>query len=185
MKYRLIICLLLLSLHNIFAGKTVTKDIENSMFVTISGSSTVNQFQLISNNVIINPGHIGNKNNCYFIEMPVYDFKSGNRKITSDFRKLVKAEYYPTISIAIRSDELKTNGHKVSHVNGTVTLAGQEHQTCIAYTALPTKQKKLRIQGKATLKLTSFNLQPPTKLFGAIQVHDRIFVNFVLYVEPH
>ncbi|MCF8362567.1 MAG: hypothetical protein K9G70_08085 [Prolixibacteraceae bacterium] len=185
MKYRLIICLLLLSLHNIFAGKSRTKDIENTTFVTISGSSTINQFQLINNNVTIKPGNLATKNNCYFIEIPVHDFESENRKITSDFRELVKAEYYPTISIVIRSDELKPDNHKISHINGTVTLAGQDHQTRIAYTALPTTQKKLRIQGEATLKLTNFNLQPPTKLFGAIQVHNLIFVNFVLYVESH
>ncbi|MDA3817130.1 MAG: hypothetical protein PF486_07120 [Prolixibacteraceae bacterium] len=185
MKYKLIICLLIFNLHNISAGNTKTKGIANSMFVTISGSSTINQFQLTSNKVIINQQNFIHNNDHYYIEIPVFDFHSKNKKITSDFRELIKAENHPIISIAINPGEIKTHKHKdkTNYITGTITLAGQSHQAQIKYLSTPTINNKIEIKGEAKLNLSYFNLEPPEKLFGAIKVHDRIFVNFVVYVE--
>jgi len=185
MKYKLIICLLILNLQNTFAGNNEINDIENSMFVTISGSSTVNQFQLTSNKVNISQNYFAQNKEHYFIEIPVFSFHGGIKKITSDFRELVKAKSHPTISIAINPDELILNkqNNETSHVNGTIKLAGATHQTQIEYSSSSTAHKNLEIKGKATLNLTHFNLQPPKKLFGALKVHDRIFVNFVFYIQ--
>ncbi len=185
MKYKLIICLLILNLQNTFAGNTDTNNTEKSMFVTISGSSTINQFQLTSNKVNISQNYFTQNKEHYFIEIPVFSFHGGIKKITSDFRQLVKAKSHPTISIVINPDELIFNGENnaTKHVNGTIKLAGETHQTQIEYSSSPTTHNKVEIKGKATLNLTHFNLEPPKKLFGALKVHDRIFVNFVFNIQ--
>ena len=98
---------------------------------------------------------------------------------------------------------LKVNAHpeityelteaKVTEVNessfylettGTLTVAGKAQDVAMVVMGQPQDGGQYTFTGKHDLKMTQFDIQPPTALFGQIEAGDDITVKFTLVVKP-
>ncbi len=118
------------------------------------------------------------------IEMEVRSFDCENRMMTRDLRHTLKADDYPRITIEILSLEIPENpvsGQKVSG-KADITLAGNSRTFDIRWT-LVLEDDRMRLMGKQNFKFTQFDLDPPTKMMGMIQVKNDIVVDFDLSMQ--
>jgi hypothetical protein len=66
----------------------------------------------------------------------------------------------------------------VFEAKGTLGVAGVTNQVTMPVNVLPLGDKKLKISGTATLKMTDFKMEPPTALAGALKTGDAVKVGF-------
>lgn len=157
---------------------------ECKSYISIQGSSNVNRFRLYNESpkVKTTPENITEGNH---IRIPVYDFEASNHRMLSDFYEMVKASKYPFIDIDIEprgmADFDEQSG--LTNFRTTVTIAGKSNTYVVPSAISGCQQRGFMLEGDLEVKLTDFDIQPPTKLLGAIKVNDNVFIKFAFRME--
>ncbi|MCB9293676.1 MAG: YceI family protein [Lewinellaceae bacterium] len=117
------------------------------------------------------------------------DLDCGNRNMNKDLHETLKAGQYPSISIAIREAGLKSgtlladsHGWTSITAKASITVAGVERSAWLQVKAQQTGPETYRFLSQYTIKMTDFNIEPPTAMLGLIKVNDQIEINFDLTV---
>jgi len=101
--------------------------------------------------------------------------------------KSLKEEIFPwikfTSSSFIDDAPIANNSLKKYLLKGTVTMAGIEHDEKIPVVIKHTANGNILIEGVFTLKLTDYQIEPPTVLFGLIKINNQISINFNLFFD--
>ena len=119
--------------------------------------------------------------------IPVNDFECGSKQITSDFLETMKATKHPYIHVRFLSLAAEESTlHKGGTVNGKVaiTIAGITKKYELAYAIPQASSQQIRLKGIQEVCFSDFNLSPPEKLFGLIQVQQDLKVEFILHLRP-
>ena len=66
---------------------------------------------------------------------------------------------------------------------GTITLAGEQRPVTVTAQGQRMDDGLVRIQGRHALRMTDFDIEPPTGLLGLVRAHDDIVVRFDLVVS--
>lgn len=106
-------------------------------------------------------------------------FDCGSRPINKDFHALIQSDEYPEILLEVNRVKIKSESKGVANV--CITIAGIQK-----FYDVPVNIQKGAIsnfEGKLSLNINDFNLEPPKKLFGIIQVKDDIQINFDLKIK--
>ncbi|MFZ6051397.1 hypothetical protein [Halocola ammonii] len=117
----------------------------------------------------------------------VKDFACGMDMMTEDFRELLKVEEHPRIVVTIDRIELPQDGGK--NYSGPVKarirlhLANAERQQVIENASIHQIRQKTIFTGSYETLITSYNLVPPSRMFGAIQAEDTIEVQFAIQMK--
>lgn len=156
---------------------------ESSNYISIMGSSNVNEFQLMnsspdiaeySNQADTNPRYRN-------IRIEVDGFSAENKKMVQDFREMVNAEEHPYIGIAIERRELadfeETSG--MTNFSTIITIAGVSHEYTVPCEVFSQLNAGYTLNGSFSVKLTDFGIDPPEKLLGLIKVNNTVFINFL------
>jgi hypothetical protein len=156
---------------------------EYENYISIKGSSNVNEFELINISPSISeaPETVTNSGTFRKIQIAVDDFTGPNDRMVQDFKEMVDAGNYPLITIFIEQKELadfdETTG--LTNFKTKISIAGVAQK----YTVPCSVESKLDggylLDGSFSLKLTDFKIDPPQKLMGLVQVKDKVFINFV------
>jgi hypothetical protein len=114
--------------------------------------------------------------------MNVADLKSGNGTLDEHMHKALKANEHPTITLKITStpeqQDKWSDGQSLKAI-GELTVSGSK-QPIELEAALSKDGEKFRIQGKKKLLMSSFGIQPPTLMLGALKTKDEIEVTYDL-----
>ncbi|MDB5100334.1 MAG: YceI family protein [Cyanobacteria bacterium RYN_339] len=110
------------------------------------------------------------------VEIPVRGLKSGEGALDDNLYKALKADRYPTIRFA--STHCTVKGSLID-AEGTLTVAGATQPTTVHATG-----DAHHASGTVALKMSSFGVQPPVLLAGAIKCSDQITVHFELVGAP-
>lgn len=105
-------------------------------------------------------------------------FDCGGKGINSDFQKILKSDEHPKIYLFLKELE-SINDKALVHVE--IKMAGVTNKYKIPVTL--TEGNNIFIQGKVNISLKDFEMKPPKKLFGLIEVEDNINIDFKLEVE--
>ncbi len=111
-------------------------------------------------------------------KIPVRLLKAESEQMTRDFLLLLQEDRFPYIDIEF-SENPAVPALEEADLLPTIslTIAGVENRyplTC----RLEFKDGKRILTGTVRLRLTDFNLQPPTKLMGVVKVQDEIRISF-------
>ncbi len=153
-------------------------------FVVIEGSSNVNQFQFINTEPEVqnSAGNIQEEN---LIHIPVHSFETSNNRMLNDFYDMVKAGRHPYIKIEIeprgRADFDEVTG--MTNFRTKVTIAGKSNSYVVPSTMSECDQSGFMLKGDLQVKLTDFDIEPPTKLLGAVKVNDEVFIKFAFRMQ--
>jgi len=111
--------------------------------------------------------------------IPVKDLQTESSYMYSDFLTLLREPEYPQISIKI--DETAAffgNGDSSAATPEIeITLAGVAKRYQISCN-IENEPDSMLIKGTARIRLTDFNLEPPTKMLGMVKVKDEIDIKF-------
>jgi len=149
--------------------------------VHILGTTNVNEFHMEyrESDFCKVPGDFRNESSVIEIEIPASQIQADSKMMLKDFLELIHADKYPTIEIEIDADEITFDEAGKSDLkNILITMNGitKEFKSRTYSDACFANQWCLT--GELKIKLTDFNIQPPTKFLGMVKVRDEIFINF-------
>lgn len=187
MKRLLFYLFLLLSVTMLQAQEDFEKvkiEILPESTLIIAGSTNVNKFDCRFNNDLISKSitvsyvqrEIRLKFSDFDLKFLTDGFDCGNRRMNSDFQDLLVAEHYPDIVISVDKIELVSSEYVKAFI--TVQIAGNEN--CYEF---PVQTGNDRFEGKFKINIRDFNIEPPKKALGLIEVDEMIEVQFNLKIK--
>ena len=117
------------------------------------------------------------------ITVPAEKMDCGNGTMNDHMRKALKVGENPTIVFKLTSyDVSKTASGTAGTLTGTLSLGGQ-HKTVVIPAEGSTEGGALHVTGAYELKMSDYDLTPPSLMFGRIKVRDAVNVKFDLLIK--
>lgn len=119
---------------------------------------------------------------AFSILMEVKSIKSTEGSIMDNKTyKALKSDKYPEITFRL-ADPIAdvphgANGYTVN-AKGSLTIAGVTRQIVMPVKVTINGDNKLVVDGSQRVKMTDYNVQPPTAMFGMLKVGDEITIGF-------
>jgi hypothetical protein len=119
------------------------------------------------------------------LNIPVKEFRCGNRVMESDMSRALKADRHPNVEFSFRElrggvrHDLDTGLYHATVV-GDLTLAGVTRRIEVTVSAQRLSRSAFRIRAVLPLRMTDFEVTPPSAPFGAIRARDNLTVRFDL-----
>ncbi|GAB3419753.1 YceI family protein [Niabella aquatica] len=184
-------CGLLYFFFNEASAQTYQASLLEGSAFTLKGSSNINEFRLVYTGSLRSTNKVQVKKEEARLNVKpgdglhlnVLDFKSPNSYITKDFRKMLQADIYPTLSIEPLSVWLQKNqpGKVAALIN--LTIAGCTRQEVITLTLTEQKATALQCKGSHVISLKKYELTAPKKALGAVQVNDNVTIDMRLNLQ--
>lgn len=168
---------------NVFAEKQEGRNEERQSYISVQGTSNVNEFTLINQHPIPDDEYNGieDSGNYLNVLISVNEFSSENKRMVNDFRQMLQESKYPYIKIGIEPIEFadfeETTG--LTEFSLIITIAGKTNKYNVPCEVFSKLNSGYTITGSFSVKLTDFNIDPPEKLLGLIKVNNEVFINFL------
>lgn len=121
--------------------------------------------------------------NAVDVTMAVEKMDCGNGTMNDHMRNALKAKDFKAINFHLTSYEVAKAADGVGGtLNGTLTLGGVKKNIAIPATGAEFGGA-LRVTGTYLLKMTDYELTPPSLMFGRIKVRDEVTVKFDLVLK--
>lgn len=177
--YLLILFCVIYSNLSAWDNKKSEKPDECKNYVIIQGSSNINHFEFINDNpnIVNSEGSETATLLSHNIRIPVYDFSGPNKHMLNDFYQMLNATQYPYIKIQIDaydSDEESAN----QLLKTQITIAGKTHNYIVPCKIVYCEKEGITLKGNLEVQLSSFNIDPPKKMLGAVKVDNEVFITF-------
>lgn len=196
MKRPATLLLLFLSITFVaFSQKKHLVEIESSTF-TIQGKTNVNTFECeLFQNESERALNVQSQWTAYQLSFEglrlryeVQKFDCSIPAMNSDMQDLLKSSEYPYLFLEIHNIQVDRSNREIERLKVsaevTIMLAGvyQKYQIPDGV-VINRSEEKLTFRGKKTLKMTDFNIEPPTKFFGMVTVTDELKVEFEINMK--
>lgn len=188
-KICLISCMSLFTLTSfVERGKWL---IQSESRLTIYGTSNVSDFvcrmDSYSSKDTLEYNHDPKTSELTFIKnrmtIPIRNFDCGNGQITKDFRHTLQIDKYPHLDVRFLSLQHFAPSQPTVQGYINITLAGKTTRYTVVYEVTRVNTKTLKLVGKQFVNFSDFGLQPPQKMFGLIQVAEKLNVEFDLILK--
>lgn len=162
----------------------------------IEGRSNINEFECQANQYFGEATLIDNGDQIQFqrdeqeqvflqVEIRVDGFECGRNRMNKDLQEALKSSEFPEIKFMFGSAEIMEmpSDHDQAfelEVSGSLTVAGNTRVIRFNTKAYFLETHKVRAIGKTTIKMSDFDVVPPTALMGLIKADDELSVNFDL-----
>ena len=186
----LILLVSVLSTLTIKANEKYKLNQEQSKLI-INGTSTVHDWEMEANEFTCNlSATLSNQN------LSIDDVKficnadkilSDNSIMDSKTHNALKTDDFPMITFTMNSVELisyKEDGFS-GEILGTLSIAGISKHIKIKFTGKLNNQSDLMVEGNVFLKMSDFNVEPPTAMFGALKTGNEIEIVYNFYFNKY
>jgi len=174
----------------LFSQTTVKVDLLKNSWLAIHGTSNVLPFKLVQDGEKLLGKSITmtateSQNKIYLsqnqLAIQVKNFTSENPMALRDFKKLIKADTYPSIKAQLNYIEASPGNEKELYSKGSasvnITIAGVVKQYII-----PVSSNKygeyVSVAGVKKISIRDFGLEPPTEMMGLIKVSEWVSIDF-------
>jgi len=148
--------------------------------ITIAGTSTMHDWTMTSNEANYSAGFevsadgTPTKLNTVTLTVPAESLKSGKGAMDNNAYKALKTDKNKQISFQLTSS--KVTG-KIITCTGNLTIAGTTKPVDVEVT-YEVKNGNMVCKGSKKIKMTDFNVEPPSFMFGSVKTGDEITVTF-------
>lgn len=117
------------------------------------------------------------------VKVPVDKLECSNGTMNDHMREALKSHLNPTITFRVASYDVTkgTDGVKGT-LTGSLSIAGVVKPVTIAAVG-KAEGEMLRVTGSKEIKMTDWDVTPPTLMFGRIKVSDAVTVKFDLLLK--
>ncbi len=178
----------------VYSQVTYTPDPSSRLW--IEGRSNINEFECQANKYFGEASLMDNDDQIEFqrgeqeqvflqVEIRVDGFECGKSRMNRDLQEALKSSEFPEITFLFDSAEIleMPSSHDEAfqlEVKGSLTVAGNSRDIRFNARAYFLESHKVRAIGKTTIKMSDFDVVPPTALMGLIKADDELSVNFDL-----
>jgi hypothetical protein len=164
----------------------------------VHGDATVREFTCVVDRIEGNarfpakkdqvPTQASDERSEAVVQVPVRAFDCGKSRMTRDLQETLEMEQHPEIrfelvhaTMGARTDT-SAQWRRIDAV-GPLTIAGTKRLIRLDAAVRALDDRHFRIRGCLPIEMTYFKIEPPSKLFGLIQVKDRIQVQYDLLAQ--
>jgi len=115
--------------------------------------------------------------------LPVKNLKSGKSGMDNNTYKALHSDANPNISFVLTSATVVSTGGNNYRLNcqGRMSIAGKTNQTELVATGIYNPaDKSFTVTGLKKMKMTDYNVKPPTALLGTIRTGNDITISYNL-----
>ncbi|MFO7845090.1 MAG: YceI family protein [Balneolaceae bacterium] len=114
--------------------------------------------------------------------IPVEDIESGSGRLTKNIHKYLKGDDHPNIIFTLSDVEsVSTEDDEVMiTARGVVNAAGVDNETTMNVEATLNADGTITFAGSHGLKMTDFDIDPPTAMLGSIRARDEFDIVYNL-----
>ena len=159
------------------------KIVKSNSTITVSGTSTIHDWDVISkdfNANILFKDFDTNQINNLSVSVTSESLKSGKSPMDKKTYKALQTDDFKTITfkmVEVKSNKkIDEDSYEVELI-GTMKICGISKQVPINF-LLTRANDGLNITGSCLMKMTDFNIEPPTALLGTIKTGDEISIKF-------
>lgn len=121
------------------------------------------------------------------VDVAVEGLDCGKRRMNRDLYETLRSKSHPQISFQYVSTESMTYLDETDRyeliVNGRLTVAGHTNDIQFPLDAEVLEDGMIRATGKTDLKMTDYNVEPPSALLGLVRVDNELIVHFELFAS--
>ena len=121
-------------------------------------------------------------------QLPTNEFDCGMKMMTKDFQKLLQSEKYPYIGLSIDmlhlNDDYNLDSLYNVGSNAIIQIASQTQIENIQNGYLRNYEGQFILGGSHKIKMTQYNIEPPSKFFGAVKAKEELYIEFEVIFEP-
>lgn len=186
----------LISLLSILAGlmlntalsQSTSYTINGNSQITVAGTSTVHDWIVEINKIQSDLALVSRGNKIAIsntsIEIRVDDMKSGKSRMDRLMHDALKKDKHPEISF--RLDPAQTVIDESMNVKavGSIKIAGVERPVSVDLEGKKIGSNEIHFTGSKSLKMSDYDVDPPTAMLGTIRAGNEITLNFDLYYSP-
>lgn len=179
--------LILIFLGGSVFAQEISIDQENSR-LWIEGRSNVNQFNCRAeryNSKIKPPAE--QRTVEVEVDIAVEGFECGKRRMNRDLNEALMSEKHPFISFEYTdTHSMDFNDSSDQYrliVAGNLTVAGHTRKIEFPMEAVVQEDGTIQATGKTELRMTDYNVEPPTAMLGIVRVDDLFTVHFELFAS--
>ncbi len=201
-----LITVLLLAVFTISAiveeafSRQVTYIPEEVSKLWIEGRSNINEFECQANRYFgeatlfdePNPDFLEEADQRVYlrVEIRVDGFECGRSRMNRDLQQALKSDEFPEI-VFMFDNATMLNGPQEDEdafeieVHGSLTVAGNTRNIRFVTRAYYLEHDKVRAIGNTKIKMSDFDVEPPTALMGLVKADDELKVNFDLIASEN
>jgi len=148
--------------------------------ITIAGTSTMHDWTMTSKEVNYNAGfELGadgtpTRLNTVSVTLPAESLKSGKGAMDNNAYKALKTDKNKQIIFQLTTSKITG---KTIVCSGNLTIAGTTKPVDVDVT-YEVKNGNMVCKGSKKIKMTDFNVEPPSFMFGSVKTGDEITVSF-------
>ncbi|MCW9707295.1 YceI family protein [Fodinibius salsisoli] len=127
------------------------------------------------------------------ITIPVKSLECGKKGMNNDMYDALKAKQYQSIRYQLLSaslmqgDEAATADQEESWMNisttGVLEIAGTQDTTQVIVAGHLISEERFRVKGSKKISMNTYNIKPPTAMFGLIKASSELTVHFDVTVR--
>jgi polyisoprenoid-binding protein YceI len=116
---------------------------------------------------------------------PAEKILSDNSIMDKKTHNALKADDHPQIKFVMKSVEsINRVGNNISGVvNGVLSIAGVSKSVKFQFTGNSENEKSIHVKGIIPLKMSDFDISPPTAMLGALKTGNEIELNYNFYFD--
>lgn len=178
-KTRLLAFLVMVLFHtNVWAQQNYK--VTGTPSITIAGTSTMHDWTMTSKQATsqaqfeIDANGQLTKVNALVVTIPAESLKSGKGAMDKNAYNALKTDKNKDIRFQFTSATI-TGANIVAQ--GTLTIAGSSKPTELTVTGKPAANG-IRFEGSKKIKMTEYNVEPPSFMFGSVKTGDEITITF-------
>ncbi|HUF13947.1 MAG TPA: YceI family protein [Longimicrobiales bacterium] len=113
------------------------------------------------------------------LTIPVASIDCRNGTMNGHLRRALRAQRQPEIRFELDSYEVDAAGQV--QAEGQLSVGGRTTPVRLSATVVPAPAG-LRASGRVALRMTELGVEPPSLMLGTLKVHDRITIEFDVYL---
>jgi polyisoprenoid-binding protein YceI len=183
--YTLIISILFITAIGTHAQDNYKLQPTNSKLL-VEGTSTVHDWQVESTEfnaetvLKMDENNVSQVSHVEFTS-PAESLKSGKKLMDTKMQEALKIKNHPDIKFSLKGEKV-ISGEKAT-IPGLLTIAGKTKEINVTVDFDAKNPQRFTVTGQVPLKMTDFNIDPPTAMMGTIKTGDEVLVKFELEFE--
>jgi hypothetical protein len=179
--------ILFISIMSTAAVNAQAKFSAKTLAVKLEGTSTLHDWQMNAENqahseavFTLSGDKVTGISNLNFV-LPATSLKSDHKAMDKNTYKALKTDKNPTINFAMTSGTIAHAGGNNYNIKaiGKLTIAGSTRETEVYATGTYNPaDKSFTINGTKKMKMTDFDVKPPTVMLGTIKTGNDITVTY-------
>jgi len=114
------------------------------------------------------------------LTIPVESIQSGSGGLTKSIHKYLNADDHPNITFTLNeANDVSVKGDSaVITASGVINANGVDSDVIMQVTASLNADGSINFQGEQELLMTSFDIDPPTAIFGTVRARDEMIISY-------